>query len=315
MGSPRPKHAKRSGGEGGVGVPHTAIRISVRKAGERPIHSRDVEGRRGGSMGLQHVSYACGSVVVLGGEPSQEGLRLVVQGSIVRKLRGKTQFRTNRKELQDGIRVARIELLRNAKQRVGRSVVGSQHRQVVVFRILLCMKRSAFPSFVDDATLLTTAKWACTIPHAEVSEPLSSGTHGEALRREDKRLGRRHELGNGSSMGILVQRSHLLKSSAVGSQKGSMRLSGKSIDHGSDVLVWDVHQVEGEVGRPRNSEVGSDIAAVLGNRSDQQAHRTRSTMALVSPFAPACSTTGRARLHVRRRAAIRDGSQESHLFI
>ena len=112
-------------------------------------------------------------------------------------------------------------------------------------------------------------------------------------------------------MGVLVKGSHLLVGSAVGSKKRSMRLSGKSIDHRSDVLVGNVRQVEGEVGWASDGEVGSDVAAVLGKRCDKQADRTRSMMALAGPFAPACSPTGRAWLHVRRGAAIRYGSHKS----
>ena len=38
-------------------------------------------------------------------------------------------------------------------------------------------------------------------------------------------------------------------------------------------------------------------------------------MALACPFAPACSTTWRARLHVRRNAASSNGSQEAQLLV
>ena len=112
-------------------------------------------------------------------------------------------------------------------------------------------------------------------------------------------------------MGVLIKGCHLLEGSAAGSKMHSMSLSGKSINHRSDVLVGDVLQVEGKVGWASDGEVGSDVAAVLRKRSDKQADRTRSKMALAGPFAPACSTTGRAWLHVRRGAAIRYGSHKS----
>ena len=89
VGSPRPEDAKSGSGKSGIGVPNTAIRISIRKAGRRPINSRDVEGRRGGSMRFEHVSDAGGGVVVLSGEQGKEGLRLVVQRTIVTKLGSK----------------------------------------------------------------------------------------------------------------------------------------------------------------------------------------------------------------------------------
>ena len=81
------------------------------------------------------------------------------------------------------------------------------------------------------------------------------------------------------------------------------------------MLVGDVRQVEGEVSWASDGEVGSDVAAVLRKRRDKQANRTRSMMALASPFTPACSTTGRAWLHVRCGAACRNGSQKSQLFV
>ncbi len=89
VGSPRPEYPESGSRECGVGVPNTAIRISIRKAGRRPINSRDVEGRRGGSMRFEHVSDAGGGVVVLSGEQGKEGLRLVVQRTIVTKLGSK----------------------------------------------------------------------------------------------------------------------------------------------------------------------------------------------------------------------------------
>ena len=52
LGSHRPEYPKGSSGEGGVGVPNTAIRIRIRKAGRRPINSRNVEDWRGGQHGL-----------------------------------------------------------------------------------------------------------------------------------------------------------------------------------------------------------------------------------------------------------------------
>ena len=65
-------------------------------------------------------------------------------------------------------------------------------------------------------------------------------------------------------MGIFVKGCHQLVGVAVGSEKGSMSFSGKGIDDRSDMLVGDVRQVEGEVGRASNGEVGSDVATVLG---------------------------------------------------
>ena len=112
-------------------------------------------------------------------------------------------------------------------------------------------------------------------------------------------------------MGIFVKGGHLLEGSAAGSKMHSMSLSGKGIHHRSDVLVGDVHQVEGQVGWASDGEVGPDVATVLRKGGDKQADRTRSKMALAGTFAPACRTTGRAWLHVRRGAAIRDGSQKS----
>ena len=75
-------------------------------------------------------------------------------------------------------------------------------------------------------------------------------------------------------MCVLVKGRHALERGAVGGKKRGMRLSGKSIDHRSDVLVGDVQQVESKVGRTRDGEVGSDVATVFSNRSDEQAHRS-----------------------------------------
>ena len=94
-----------------------------------------------------------------------------------------------------------------------------------------------------------------------------------------------------------------------------MSLSCKGIHHRSDVLVGDVLQVEGQVGWASDGEVGPDVAAVLRKRRDEKTNRPRGQMALASPFAPACSTTWRAWLHVRSNAACCNGSQEAKLFV
>ena len=267
-------------------------------------------------MCFKHVGNAGGGVAVLRGELVEERLGIVVNSGITAKLRACAWWRTLvRQEPQDRIRVGRFELLWQTEERVYWQVVWAKYRQESVLSFVHVGKRLALPGLVDDAAVAAATKGAGPITSTEVPEPLGSGAHGQALRRKDRSFGRRRELGGGSSVSVLVKGGQPLESGAVGGEELGMRLSGKSIDHGTDVLVGDVHQVESKVGRTSDGEVGSDVAAVFCERSDEQAHRPRSTMTLAGPLTPACSTTRRAGIHVRRRATIRDGPEKAQLLI
>ncbi len=156
-----------------------------------------------------------------------------------------------------------IELLWQSEERVCWQVVGAKYRQESVLSVVHVGKRLALPGLVDDAAVAAATKGAGPVTSTEVPEPLGSGAHGQALRGEDQSFGRRQELGGGRSVSVLVKGGQPLESGAVGGEELGMRLSGKSIDHGSDVLVRDVHQVESKVGRTRDGEVWSDVAAVF----------------------------------------------------
>ena len=52
-----------------------------------------------------------------------------------------------------------------------------------------------------------------------------------------------------------------------------MSFSGKGVHHWSDVLVWEVLQVEDQVGWASNGEVGPDVAAELRQRRDEKTDR------------------------------------------
>ena len=116
-------------------------------------------------------------------------------------------------------------------------------------------------------------------------------------------------------MGVLVKGRHLLEGSAAGSKVLSMSFSGKGIYHRTNVLVGDVLQVEGKMSWASNGEVGSDVAAVLGQGRDEQTDRSQRMVALARPLAPACRPTRRAWLHQRSGAPCRNGTQETELLI
>ena len=79
-----------------------------------------------------------------------------------------------------------------------------------------------------------------------------------------------------------------------------MTFGSKSIDHRSELLVRQVLQVEGKVGRASNGEIRPDAATMLSYRGDEETHWTCHFMALVGPLAPGSSTTRGARLHLWR---------------
>ena len=145
-------------------------------------------------MSFEHVGDAGGSVVVLSSKLREEDLSLVVQGSIIAKLRrakvrsstllfprARRTFASVGDEAQDGIRVVGTKLLRQAKQSMRLKVVGPQRRQEAVLCVLHISKGFAFPSFMDNATVGAAAKRAGPISQPKVPEPLASRAHSEAL--------------------------------------------------------------------------------------------------------------------------------------
>ena len=80
---------------------------------------------------------------------------------------------------------------------------------------------------------------------------------------KDKGFGARGELAQRSPVGVLVEALHVLEGSAVHGKELRMALCGKGVDHGPELLVWQVLQVKGEVGRTSNGVVGPDAPTML----------------------------------------------------
>ena len=93
-------------------------------------------------------------------------------------------------------------------------------------------------------------------------------------------------------MGVLVKGRHCLEGGAVGGKERGMRFGSESIDHGSEVLVRNVLHVEGQVRWPSDGEIRPDAPTMLRNGSDEQAHWSRNSVALVGPLTPGSSATG-----------------------
>ena len=94
-----------------------------------------------------------------------------------------------------------------------------------------------------------------------------------------------------------------------------MTFSCKGIDHRSELLVGQVLQVKGKVGRASNGEVRPDAATMLSTRGDEETHWTSNFMTLVGPLAPGSSTTRGARFDLWRGDVVGDGSQDPFCFV
>ena len=81
------------------------------------------------------------------------------------------------------------------------------------------------------------------------------------------------------------------------------------------MLLRKVLQVESQVRWPINGEVRPDAPAMLSNGSDEQAHWSRNSVALVGPLTPGSGATGGAGVHVRRCAVDGDGTEDTTSLI
>ena len=81
------------------------------------------------------------------------------------------------------------------------------------------------------------------------------------------------------------------------------------------MLVRKVLQVEGQVRWPIDGEIWPDAPTMLRNGSDEQAHWSRDSVALVGPLTPGSSATRGAGVHVRRSAVDGDGTEDTTSLI
>ena len=81
------------------------------------------------------------------------------------------------------------------------------------------------------------------------------------------------------------------------------------------MLVREVLQVESQVRWPNDGKIWPDAPTMLRNGSDEQAHRTSNSMALVGPLSPGSSATRGAGVHVRRSAVDGDGTEDTTSLI
>ena len=152
---------------------------------------------------------------------------------------------------------------------------------------------------MHNATAWVPAERAPARAFTEELMAFASRAHGERLGRQDQGLGARWQLTERSPVRVLVKAEHVFVSRAVGSQELCMAFCCKGIDHRSELLVGQELQVEGQVCRTSDGEVGPDTATMLSERCNEKTHRTSIIVTLIGPLAPGSSTTRGARLHIR----------------
>ncbi len=122
---------------------------------------------------------------------------------------------------------------------------------------------------MHDATAGVPTEWTLASPFPKEPESHAGRAHRNGLGRDHQCLGARGKRADSCPVGVLVEGGEAVVGAAVGSQKSAVALGCESVDHGSEMLIWKMLHVEGQVGWPSNGEIGSYASTMLSNRSDK----------------------------------------------
>ena len=114
----------------------------------------------------------------------------------------------------------------------------------------------------------------------------------------------------GSPVGVLVKAVHVLEGSTARCQELGMAFSGKGVDHGPELLVWQMLQVESKESRTSDSKIRPDAPTMLSQGGDEEAHWTSYLVALIGLRAPGSRTAGRTRIHQWGSGVVGNGAKE-----
>ena len=116
-------------------------------------------------------------------------------------------------------------------------------------------------------------------------------------------------------MGVLVKAVHVLEGSTARCQELGMAFSGKGVDHGPELLVWQMLQVESKESRTSDSKIRPDAPTMLSQGGDEEAHWTSHLVVLIGPLAPGSRTTGRTRIHQWGSGVVGNGAKDPFGFV
>ena len=94
-----------------------------------------------------------------------------------------------------------------------------------------------------------------------------------------------------------------------------MGFCSKGVNHGPELLVWQMLQVESKESRTSDSEIRPDAPTMLSQGGDEEAHWSSNLVALIGPLAPGSRTAWRTRIHQWGSGVVGNGAKDPFSFI